>query len=73
MIVPPQSRDADDLLTRIGLLIGQSFFLGLTLGLLIVAAIALLVSIYGAGALPWAGRSPGFLSLSVIFFACPPN
>ncbi len=48
-----ETRQADDLLTRISLLIGQSFFLGLTLGLLAVAAIALLISIYGSGALPY--------------------
>jgi len=51
-IPPTQSRE-DDLLTRLGLLIGQAFFLGLTLGLLAVAAIALLISTYGAGILPY--------------------
>ena len=45
--------EEDSLLTRLSLLIGQSFFLGLTLALLIVAAIALLLSTYGAGALPY--------------------
>ncbi len=47
------SIEEDDLLTRLSLLIGQSLFLGLTLGLLAVAAIALLISIYGAGAFPY--------------------
>ena len=42
-----------DLTVRLSLMIGQAFFLGLTLGLLIVAAFALLVSIYGASILPW--------------------
>ena len=42
-----------DLTVRLSLMIGQAFFLGLTLGLLIVAAFALLVSTYGAGILPW--------------------
>jgi HEAT repeat protein len=50
---PSLARKEDDLLTRLTLLIGQSFFFGLMLGLLIVAAIALLLSIYGAGALPY--------------------
>jgi hypothetical protein len=45
--------EEESLLTRLSLLIGQSFFLGLTLALLIVAAIALLLSTYGAGALPY--------------------
>ncbi len=52
-ILNAPAKEEDDLLARLGLLIGQSFFLGLTLGLLIVAAIALLLSIYGAGALPY--------------------
>ncbi|MCB0071727.1 MAG: hypothetical protein KDE20_09730, partial [Caldilineaceae bacterium] len=43
----------DDLAVRLSLMIGQAFFLGLTLGLLIVAAFALLVSTYGAAILPW--------------------
>ena len=50
---PAVSLEEDDLLTRLSLLIGQSLFLGLTLGLLVVAAIALLISIYGAGAFPY--------------------
>ena len=50
---PSLARQEDDLLTRLSLLVGQSFFFGLTLGLLVVAAIALLLSIYGAGALPY--------------------
>ena len=50
---PPHLRQEDDLLTRLGLLTGQSFFLGLTLGFQIVASLALLISIYGAGALPY--------------------
>lgn len=45
--------EEESLITRLTLLIGQSFFLGLTLALLIVAAIALLLSIYGAEALPY--------------------
>ena len=47
------STEKDDLLSRLSLLIGQAFFLGLTLGLLVIAAIALLLSNYGAGALPY--------------------
>ncbi len=55
MMQMPATRieEVDDLLTRLSLLIGQAFFLGLTLGLLIVAAIALLIATYGAGALPY--------------------
>ncbi len=47
------SRYEDDLVTRLTLLVGQAFFLGLTLGLLVVASIALLLSFFGAGALPY--------------------
>ncbi|MDX1416577.1 MAG: hypothetical protein R3293_20420, partial [Candidatus Promineifilaceae bacterium] len=43
----------NDLLTRLTLLVSQSFFLGLMLGLMIVAAIALLLSIYGSDTLPY--------------------
>jgi hypothetical protein len=46
-------REEDDLFVRLSLLIGQAFFLGLTLGFLTIAAFALLMSRYGAGALPW--------------------
>ncbi len=45
--------EEESLITRLTLLIGQSFFLGLTLALLMVAAIALLLSIYGAEVLPY--------------------
>lgn len=51
--IPPHSKQEDDLLARLGLLTGQSFFLGLTLGFQIVASLALLISIYGASALPY--------------------
>jgi HEAT repeat protein len=44
---------AEDLRPRLTLLLGQSFFLGLTLGLLIVAAISLLLSTFGAETLPY--------------------
>jgi AAA family ATP:ADP antiporter len=45
--------EAESLRPRLTLLLGQSFFLGLTLGLLIVAAISLLLSTFGAQALPY--------------------
>ncbi len=48
-----RSREASDLGTRLALLIGQAFFLGLMLGMLTIAAFALLMSTYGPGALPW--------------------
>ena len=47
------SRDGDDLVTRLTLLVGQAFFLGLILGLVVVAATALLLSYFGPGALPY--------------------
>ena len=42
-----------DLVTRLSLLIGQAFFFGLLVGLVVIAAFALLMSAYGPGALPW--------------------
>jgi HEAT repeat protein len=45
--------EAEGLRPRLTLLLGQSFFLGLTLGLLVVAAISLLLSTFGAQALPY--------------------
>lgn len=45
--------DARSLRLRLTLLIGQSLALGLTLALLFVTATALLLSFYGAGALPY--------------------
>jgi ATP:ADP antiporter, AAA family len=50
---PTAATELDDLMARLLLLTGQAFCLGLTLGLLIVAAFALLISTFGAGALPW--------------------
>lgn len=51
--IPVPSKDENDLVTRLSLLVGQAFFFGLTVGLLIVAAFALLFAFYGPGALPW--------------------
>lgn len=42
-----------DLVTRLSLLVGQGFFFGLMVGLVVISAFALLMSAYGAGALPW--------------------
>jgi AAA family ATP:ADP antiporter len=50
---PTAASELDDLVARLVLLTGQAFFLGLTLGLLVVAAFALLISTFGAGVLPW--------------------
>jgi len=52
-VAPLSANEEHDLVTRLSLLVGQSFFFGLTVGLLIVAAFALLFSFYGPGALPW--------------------
>ena len=61
------AQEEDDLLTRLGLLIGQSFFLGLTLGLLIVAALALLLSFYGSSALPYVYIIVAILGIVVFY------
>jgi hypothetical protein len=51
--LPAEARKGDDLLARLGLLIGQSFFLGLTLGLVIISGYSLLIAGFGAGAFPY--------------------
>ena len=52
-VTQTRASEEADLVTRLTLLSGQAFFLGLSLGLLIIAAFALLLSSYGAELLPW--------------------
>ncbi len=52
-VVDAQARAENDLVSRLGLLIGQGFFFGLMVGLVAISSFALLISAYGPGALPW--------------------
>ena len=49
----PREGTEGDLVTRLSLLVGQGFFFGLMVGLVVISAFALLMSAYGPGALPW--------------------
>ena len=51
--VESPARAENDLFTRLSLLVGQAFFFGLLVGLVVISAFALLIPAYGPGALPW--------------------